>query len=977
MRPQAPNPSFSNVSSKRWPGLSTLGVSTLSLIAALLIGCGGDDPIGPTPPPDPARPTTVTVTPASTELTALGETVQLSAEVRDQNGRTMSGATVAWASSNPSVAAVDAPGLVTAASNGTATITASAGSASGSAGISVEQAVSAVRVAPETVILEVGDTVRLEATALDARDNAVPGVEFEWSSSDPTVATVDSAGLVRAASVGAATVNAASGAWQASSSAAVLSDSPVDHHAVLTTGLPERPFANTTVGGTEGSTTTVGTLRLGLNPNAFPVIADEGDMGLSLIVAGSRLGSGRVVAFSGQDFLGSDDRATLVGHEHADRLLANAVRWTGGFRPAPLRVLADNQRIADALAAQGLERVDVVGSRAGLAARDWSASALDGADVAVVQVNEWGTPHLLPESVAPLRAFVERGGGLVIAGSALHWRAWIERRHGAFTGNALLDGTGIGWNEDSIEAIRSASTRIDLSALTPSVVWGAYLLGERIDAARMALLPHLFSTALELGRTEELDSALVRLVTEAPPLPVSANAEEARLSAEIAGSLGPHEWPRPHPWATAFPGLPAPGASRERGSVVVDATGDEFPADAHRRERHFPLEFYAPPSGLVTISVPPSHATGDLSITVGQDHDDLRRIPAHTVWRRPPALLRTFRVKAAKTAVTNAFGGALALVVPESHRGTIPVTVEGAIPMAVYTAGKSNGADWFATLGAGAPQAIIQKTGGIRLVISAEGARSITDPGEVSAFWDGFLQHHAELAGGPVRAYESTWTFDPQVGYGLANAGWLTINYALEPEAWALLPGTAEGRRRIAKLPEDPTSDGADWWLFGHELGHQWQTEDWGSAWRGDTYAEIGEVAVNLFTMYTLNYYIFGGGDYTMKNNHHSATNSVDHAALANLRWPTADFFQRLSMYRQIIAEFGWDPMKSVFHSYYDPAWPRSTYGGALDGFAIRISAVLQRDLAGFFRHWEYPLSQSAEATIRSFGFDAWLPPGW
>lgn len=29
-----------------------------------------------------------------------------------------------------------------------------------------------------TVILEVGDTVRLEATAVDARDNAMPGGEF-------------------------------------------------------------------------------------------------------------------------------------------------------------------------------------------------------------------------------------------------------------------------------------------------------------------------------------------------------------------------------------------------------------------------------------------------------------------------------------------------------------------------------------------------------------------------------------------------------------------------------------------------------------------------------------------------------------------------------------------------------------------------------------------------------------------------------
>ncbi|WP_420637385.1 M60 family metallopeptidase [Candidatus Palauibacter sp.] len=711
-------------------------------------------------------------------------------------------------------------------------------------------------------------------------------------------------------------------------------------------------------------------------------------MGLSLLVAGSFLGSGRVVAFSGQDFLGSDDRATLLGHGHADRLLANAVRWTAGVRASPLRVLADNQRIADALAAQGLDGVDVVSSGRGSADRDWSASALDGADVAVVQVNEWGTARLISESVGPLRRFVERGGGLVIAGSAFHWSWWIERSHGAFSGNTLLRGTGISWNEDSIETIASASTRIDLRALTPGLIWGQYLSGGGLDAAQMWQLPGLFSAALELGRTEELDSALVRLVSETPPLPASADAPEARLSADVASSLGPHEWPETHPWATTFPGLPARGTRGERGSVVVDATWGEFPADARRRERHFPLEFYAPPGGLVTISVPSSHATGELAITVGQEHNDLRQIPEHAVWRWAPALRRTFSVTTAETEVTNAYGGALALVVPGSYRGTIPVTVEGAIPMAVYTAGESNGADWFAALSAGAPQAIIQKPGGIRFVISAESARRITDPGEVSVFWDGFRQHHAELAGEPVsRAYESIWIFDPQVGCGYANAGWLTINYPLHGEHWVLVPGTAEGRAWLATLPNDgpqapvrppptpysPAAHGVNWWLFGHELGHQWQTEDWGG---GSTYPEIGEVAVNLFTMYTLNGYIFGGDDSDIIADHRMP-NSVDHAALSHLRWPTADVFQRLQMYRQLIFEFGWEPMKAVFRSYYDPAYPRSTYGGELDGFAIRFSAIVQRDLVRFLRHWEYPLSESAEATIRSFGLEEWLPPGW
>ena len=106
------------------------------VVLALASACGGaDTTTAPEPVSDPPRPTTVTVSPFATELAALGETVQLTAEVRDQNGRVMSTATVTWSSSNTSVATVDQAGLVTAMGTGTAAITASAGPVSASAGI--------------------------------------------------------------------------------------------------------------------------------------------------------------------------------------------------------------------------------------------------------------------------------------------------------------------------------------------------------------------------------------------------------------------------------------------------------------------------------------------------------------------------------------------------------------------------------------------------------------------------------------------------------------------------------------------------------------------------------------------------------------------------------------------------------------------------------------------------------------------------
>ena len=181
--------------------------ATLSA-AVWAYACGDGTTEPPTPPPDPPRPTTVTVSPAAAQLAALGATVQLSAEVRDQNGQAMAGATVAWRSSATTVATVSSTGLVTAVGNGTATITATAGSASGTATVTVAQEVSAVAVSPAADTLVAGDTLRLAAEATDANGHPVAEAEFSWASSDTLVAAVDDAGLVTGVGAGQVEVTA-------------------------------------------------------------------------------------------------------------------------------------------------------------------------------------------------------------------------------------------------------------------------------------------------------------------------------------------------------------------------------------------------------------------------------------------------------------------------------------------------------------------------------------------------------------------------------------------------------------------------------------------------------------------------------------------------------------------------------------------------------------------------------------------------
>ena len=177
---------------------------TTTLIAALCaitLVAACDDPV------EANTPTTIDVSPASVSLQSLDETVQLTATVKNQQGQAMSGVAVAWTSSNAATATVDASGLVTAVANGTATVTATAGSLSGRTAVTVEQVPVAVVVAQDSLELSaLGDTVRLEATFVDANGHEI--AEVAWVSADPSVATVDASGLVTATGNGTTTVTA-------------------------------------------------------------------------------------------------------------------------------------------------------------------------------------------------------------------------------------------------------------------------------------------------------------------------------------------------------------------------------------------------------------------------------------------------------------------------------------------------------------------------------------------------------------------------------------------------------------------------------------------------------------------------------------------------------------------------------------------------------------------------------------------------
>lgn len=148
-----------------------------------------------------------------TELTLdRGTTGQLTVSIDPPD--TTEDKTVAWTSSDPDVATVDSTGKVTALKIGAATITAAIGEHTTSCTVNVVALIQSIALDKTTLTVDRGSTGQLTVsyTPADTTESKV----VNWSSSDPSVATVDATGKVTGVKVGTATITAKVGTHTAS-----------------------------------------------------------------------------------------------------------------------------------------------------------------------------------------------------------------------------------------------------------------------------------------------------------------------------------------------------------------------------------------------------------------------------------------------------------------------------------------------------------------------------------------------------------------------------------------------------------------------------------------------------------------------------------------------------------------------------------------------------------------------------------------
>lgn len=154
------------------------------------------------------------VSPSSASM-AVGDTTDFDARVVDGGGSELSGYGLTWSVSDTAVGAVDGDGVVVAEAPANVTVTVEATPTSGNgsslsstADLSVTPGeVRDVSISPSSPSITVGDSVTLDATVTNEQGRKVD-LSAEWSTSDPSVARVDSDGVLIGEGEGDAQVSA-------------------------------------------------------------------------------------------------------------------------------------------------------------------------------------------------------------------------------------------------------------------------------------------------------------------------------------------------------------------------------------------------------------------------------------------------------------------------------------------------------------------------------------------------------------------------------------------------------------------------------------------------------------------------------------------------------------------------------------------------------------------------------------------------
>ncbi len=650
-------------------------------------------------------------------------------------------------------------------------------------------------------------------------------------------------------------------------------------------------------------------------PRAFAVVVGRVGKGLSApVVAASRLGQGKVVAFGHPSYL---DKEAL---ETADTgvLVLNAVHWLA----RPGRVLRVGVRNRPELAAFLRAHQVAVDSLDGAG---WTARM--GADAVV----SCPLADLAPAETAALGRYTRGGGGLLAA--ELGW-GWLQLNPGKnltqHGGDRLLRPAGLLWADGTLDR---TSAQGYVAGIPPGTVYNASTALDTVLAGVGDGMPQAVETTL---------LALQQPITQAQPL------ERLLLTLEVQRAMHlPTDQVRALPAAATFPGLVPDTAPRVTRTVVLDTSIPDWHSTG----------LYAAPGETITVTVPADAARLGLQVRIGAHTDPLWQLAK---WERAPEITRAFPIRAADTPAANAFGGPVYVVVPPGCKaGVVSVTIAHAVEAPLFVRGQTDLTQWRQTIRhAPAPWAELQGNSVI-LTLPSRVVRDLDDPEALMTLWDRILDGYADFAGIPRRRPRpERYCTDRQISAGYMHSGYpimTGLDVASDFVSTHVILTNGDGKTKS--------------WGFFHEMGHNHQQSDW-------TFDGTGEVTNNVFALYILDT-ICGVTAHTHPAIEPAARQArlqkyVDGGAKYD-QWKS-DPFLALTLYIELQQGFGWDTYKKVFAEYRRlPEGERpKTDQEKRDQWMVRFSRASGRNLGPFFQAWGVPTTPEARASVA--GLAAWMP---
>jgi Peptidase M60, enhancin and enhancin-like/N-terminal domain of M60-like peptidases len=677
-------------------------------------------------------------------------------------------------------------------------------------------------------------------------------------------------------------------------------------------------------------------------PTATVVVIGKAGGGSEVaVVASAHLGRGRIVAFAHDGYFGDE---TLKVAD-TGKLLWNAVRWAGADKSKPRVGLID-----------GSELRAVVEDHGATAERTNLETNPRGFDVLVV------TPfRVTPSQAKRLRAFVESGGGLLVAATGWGWQQGSKKPMAEFPGNLLLAGSGVAWTDGFAERTSPKGYRAG-GAVSPYAN-AAHAL--KLSAADRKVTPEELANALESirltlrtlpaaesqfrVRTHQLVQDLKALdLVPTHRKPVKAKDALRRfavgLETALAHDASPNEV-RILAAAINFPGGVSSQAPRGEHTVTIDTAVPGWHS----------LGLYAPPGEKITITVAQKVVPLNLTVQIGCHTDQLWHLNS---WERIPDVVRRFPIGTTHTLAASALGGLVYIDVPNGARSQkVVVTINGVVEAPLYQLGVTNLDEWKSKIRRRpGPWAELAARNVIFSVPSTL-VRDFDDPRSVLTLWDQIVEAQDRAVSLPRRQRPERIVADAQISAGYMHSGYPIMI----PIDDSIRVGLNERRLR---------AEGA-WGLF-HELGHNHQSGEW-------TFDGTGEVTNNVLVLYVFDKVLglpYDCGHEAIRDRAKRAKRIHDFIAKGApfSEWKD-DPFLALMMYIQLYEGFGWKPFEDIFAEYRKiprDERPRSDEAKR-DQWLVRFSKTVGKNLGPFFEAWGVPTSATARASVANL--PAWMPP--